>query len=122
MALLRRGLKVGSQHLLTVPGRKSGEPRSTPISIATVNGERYLVAAFADAAWVGNVRAARSGTLTRAGQTETVSLSEIPIDDRGPILLAFLQQVRGGTRFFGAQTPDQIVARADQYPVFRIAT
>lgn len=48
-AVLRFGLKVGSQYLLTVPGRRSGEPRSTPISVASVDGQRYIVAAFADA-------------------------------------------------------------------------
>ncbi len=28
-SLLRRGVKIGSTALLTVPGRKSGEPRTT---------------------------------------------------------------------------------------------
>jgi len=46
VAMLRRGLKIGSQHLLSVRGRKSGEVRSTPISIATIDGSRYIVAAF----------------------------------------------------------------------------
>jgi len=118
--VLRLGLKVGSQYLLTVPGRRSGEPRSTPISVATIDGERYIVAAFADAAWVGNVRAAKSGTLARGRETELVILTEVPVGERGPILRAFLQQVRGGVRFFGPQTPDEIVAGADRYPVFRV--
>jgi deazaflavin-dependent oxidoreductase (nitroreductase family) len=120
-AMLRRGLRMGSQYLLTAPGRKTGEPRSTPISVATVDGERYIVAAFADAAWVGNVRAAGSGELTRGGNTERVTLTELPVGDRGPILRAFLGQVRGGLRFFGPQTPDEIVAGADRYPVFRVS-
>src|SRR5262245_584333 len=109
-AILRRGVAIGSQYLLTVRGRRSGRPRSTPISIAVIGGSRYIVAAFADAAWVGNVRAAQGATLTRAGKVEEVMLTELPIADRGPILRAFLQQVRGGVRFFGAQTADQIVA------------
>ena len=120
IAVLRRGLKVGTQYLLTVRGRRTGEPRSTPISIASVGGERYIVAAFADAAWVANVRAAAEGELTRGGRTERVHLIEIPIDARGPILRAFLQQVRGGVRFFGSQTPNEIVAGADRYPIFRV--
>ena len=64
-AFLRRGLKVGSQYLLTVPGRTSGEPRSTPISVVNLDGERYIVSAFAEADWVRNVRAAGAGSLTR---------------------------------------------------------
>ena len=120
-ALLRRGLAIGSQHLLVVPGRKSGRPRSTPISIAVLDGERYIVAAFDDAAWVANVRAAGRGTLTRGRETEDVRLTELPPQARGPILGAFLRQVRGGSRFFGPQTPDEIVSGADRYPVFHVS-
>jgi deazaflavin-dependent oxidoreductase (nitroreductase family) len=119
-AVLRRGLTIGSQYLLTVPGRNTGEPRSTPVSIAVVDGERYIVAAFADASWVANVRAAGRGMLMRGHKTEEILLSEVPVEERGPILRAFLQQVRGGTRFFGPQTPDQIVAGAERYPVFHV--
>jgi len=113
---------VGTQHLLTVPGRRSGEPRSTPISLATVDGNRYIVAAFADALWVKNVRASGTAVLSRGREVETVTLSEIPVVDRAPVLRAFLMQVRGGRRFFGPQTPDEVVADADRYPVFRIST
>ena len=120
VALLRRGLRVGSQALLTVPGRRSGEPRSTPISIASVAGRRYIVAAFADADWVANVQAAGAGSITRGRATEAVRLVELPGAERGPILRAFLDQVRGGVRFFGRQTPDEIIAGADLYPVFRV--
>jgi F420H(2)-dependent quinone reductase len=60
VAALRRGLTVGSQALLTVPGRRSGTPLSTPVSIAEVDAARYIVAAFADPAWMANVRAAGS--------------------------------------------------------------
>ena len=121
-AVLRRGLAIGSQHLLTVRGRRTGRPRSTPVSIVTVDGERYIVAAFADAAWVGNVRAAGSGTLSRRSRIEPVVLAELPTSERGPILRAFLQQVRGGVRFFGSLSPDEIVARADRFPIFRVST
>jgi deazaflavin-dependent oxidoreductase (nitroreductase family) len=114
-------LSVGSQHLLTVPGRRSGEPRSTPISVVTVDGVRYIVAAFADAAWVGNVRAAGAGSLTRGRQSEHVVLVEVPVEDRDLALRAFLEQVPGGRRFFESPEPGAVVAAADRYPVFRIA-
>jgi F420H(2)-dependent quinone reductase len=59
VGMLRRGLRIGTQYLLSVRGRKTGELRSTPVSIATFGGARYIVAAFENAAWVSNVRAAR---------------------------------------------------------------
>jgi hypothetical protein len=94
--------------------------RSTPISIASIAGSRYIVAAFADAAWVLNVRAAGAGTLGRGRNVEQVRLVELPIEERGPVLRGFLQQVRGGVRFFGSADPDVVVAAADRYPVFRL--
>lgn len=120
VAMLRRGLRIGSQYLLSVPGRKSGVLRSTPVSIATVAGNRYIVAAFADAAWVGNVRAAGRGTLGRGKAEERVRLIDLPVAERGPILRAFLEQVRGGVRFFGSSDPSVVTAAADRYPVFRL--
>jgi deazaflavin-dependent oxidoreductase (nitroreductase family) len=120
VALLRRGLRIGSQYLLSVPGRRTGAPRSTPVSIATVDGARYIVAAFSEADWVKNARAADAVTLSRGRVVERVRLVEVPVTERGPILRAFLQQVRGGGRFFGNADPNEVAAKADRYPVFRL--
>jgi deazaflavin-dependent oxidoreductase (nitroreductase family) len=121
VAMLHRGLRLGSQALLTVPGRRTREPRSTPVSIATVNGRRFVVAAFAEAAWVHNVRAAGAGTLKRGGSIERVRLTELPVEQRDPVLRAFLQQVRGGVRFFGTADADEVAAAASRFPVFEIS-
>jgi deazaflavin-dependent oxidoreductase (nitroreductase family) len=120
VAMLRRGLKIGSQHLLTVRGRKTGLPRGMPVSIATVDDHRFVVAAFADAAWVGNVRAAGTAVLSRGNTREGVRLAELPADERAPVLRAFLEQVPGGVRFFGSSDPAVVVASAARYPVFRV--
>ncbi len=120
VAVLRRGLKVGSQSLLTVPGRSSGMPRSTPISVVTVDDQRYIVSAFAEADWVKNVRVAGAASLSRGKHTEAVTLVELPVAERDPILRAFLRQVPGGVRFFESPEPDAVVASAGRYPVFRV--
>lgn len=91
------------------------------MSLVLVDGDRYIVAAFGGAAWVTNVRAAGSATLLRAGKSEQVRLDELPVAERAPVLRAFLVQVRGGLRFFGHQTGEEIVAGADRYPVFRVS-
>lgn len=96
IALLRRGFRIGSQALLTVAGRRTGLPRSTPVSVAVVDGTRFIVAAFADAAWVANVRAAGSGTLSRGRQMETLKLIEVPSRGAGPVLRAFLRRLLDG--------------------------
>ena len=120
VAFLRRGLKVGSQHLLSVRGRKSGVERVTPVSLVTVEGDRYIVAAFAEADWVKNVRAAGAGSLSRGRDREAVRLVELPELERGPVLRAFLAQVRGGVRFFDSADPETVVASMGRYPVFRV--
>lgn len=120
VAVLRRGLKVGAQHLLTVPGRRSGAARSTPVSVVSLDGERYIVAAFSDAGWVKNVRAAGAGSLTRGKRAEAVRLVELPVSEREPVLRAFLQQVPGGVRFFESPEPDVVAASSARYPVFLV--
>jgi len=71
---------------------------------------------------VGQERpAAGSATLTRRRASGTVRLEELPVEVREPVLRAFLQQVRGGARYFGGQTADQVVAAAERYPVFRVS-
>jgi len=120
VAMLQRGFRIGSQHLLTIAGRRSGVRRSTPISIATVDGARYIVAAFPNADWVANARAASTADLRRGDRVEPVRLVELPAADHGPIVRAFLAQVRGGVRFFGDRPADAVVASAGDYPVFRV--
>jgi deazaflavin-dependent oxidoreductase (nitroreductase family) len=119
-AALGLGLAIGAQYLLTVPGRRSGRPRQTPVSIVTHEGSRYIVAAFAEADWVRNLRAAGSGTLTRRRAVEAVRFAEVAADQRGPILRAFLTQVPGGRRFFEPAESEAVVTSADRYPVFEV--
>ncbi len=68
------GMNFGGESpvVLTVPGRKSGKPRSTPVTPMTLGGKQYVVAGFPDADWVKNVRAAGEVTLTRGRKSERV--------------------------------------------------
>ncbi len=63
----RLGFRFGGEGpvVLTVPGRKSGKLRSTPVSPMTVDGKEYIVGGFPGAAWVANVRAAAEATVAR---------------------------------------------------------
>lgn len=127
MWLLRRGLRIGTQHVLSVPGRKSGVMRSTPVSLVTLDGGRYIVSGEG-LAWVANARVAGWGTLERARQSERVTLTELPPGERGPILWAFWHQVPQGrsfiARLFGLSpnaTADDFEAAAPRCPVFRVS-
>ena len=94
--------------------------RRTPVSVVALDGDRYLVAAFENADWVANVRAAGAVTLARGKDVEHIFLVEMPTVERAPVLRAFLDQVPGGRRFFASPEPDDVVMSAERYPVFRI--
>jgi len=100
VALQRRGVVIGTMRLLSVPGRKSGKLRTTPVSPLTVGGERYIIAGLEEADWVKNARSAGWGILARGRDRERVDLVELPTEERGPVLREFPQEVPHGVRYF----------------------
>jgi hypothetical protein len=121
IAMLRLGVPIGSQRVLSIAGRKSGRPRRTPVSIVAIGTERYIVAALSDVDWVKNARAVGVGLLARGRVQERVRLVELPVDERAPVLREFLRQVPAGVKFFGVSPdPDVLAASAADYPVFRL--
>jgi len=76
--LLRWGVPMGPNGLLTVRGRKSGLQRTTPVAVVEAAGRRWIIGTFGDVNWVRNLRAAGEGTLTvgrRHFQVKAVELS-----------------------------------------------
>ncbi len=125
MVLQRLGFVIGTMHVLSVPGRQSGIPRSTPVSLLTVDGQRYIVAGLDDADWVLNARAAGRGILQRGRTEESVALTELSMAERAPILREFPRLVPNGVRFFThlygvTADPEAFAALAGRCPVFRV--
>ena len=58
MAAQKLGIVAGPVRVLTVPGRKSGELRSTPATPFTLHDGLYVVGGYPKADWVLNARAA----------------------------------------------------------------
>ena len=98
-ALLARGIGPAPQHLLSIPGRRTGKLRTTPVAVVTIEDRRYVVAGFDGSDWVKNARVAGGGQLRRGRRVERVRLSEVPVDEEARILSEFARQVRGGQRF-----------------------
>lgn len=111
--------------VLTVPGRTSGKPRSTPITPFAVEGRRYVVGGFPGADWVRNARAAEAATLTQGRRSEEVRMVELPAQEARPLLRAFPTLVPTGVSFMknaGLVTegrPDEFEALAGRCAVFR---
>jgi hypothetical protein len=125
--LQRLGARTGTIHLLSVPDRISGRMRKTPVSLLTVNGQRYIVGGLEDADWVRNARAAGWGVLYYGRIEEPISLVELPVVDRAAILRQFPRLVPHGVPFFtrlygvGAD-PEAFATLADRCPVFRVVS
>ena len=97
----RLGLSFGGESpvVLTVPGRKSGHGRSTPVTPMTVGGQEYVVAGFPGADWVANVRAAGEATVARGRTVRRVNMVELSADDARPLLRVFPEEVPTGVGF-----------------------
>jgi deazaflavin-dependent oxidoreductase (nitroreductase family) len=128
MVMLRLGLPVSGKEgplVLTVPGRKSGDPRSTPVTPMHVDGNRYVVAGFPGADWVKNARVAGTATLTVGRTSETIRMVELSAEDARPLLRQFPRLVPTGVGFMKRSglvtdgTPDEFEALAGRCAVFR---
>ncbi len=128
MTVLRLGLPVAGREqpmVLTIPGRTSGKPRSTPITPMTVDGKRYVVGGFPGADWVRNARAASEATLRYGRNTERVHMVEMSTEEARPLLRAFPTEVPTGVGFMKKSglvtdgTPDEFEALAGRCAVFR---
>jgi len=118
------GLPVGPMHLLTVPGRKTGLPRTTPVAPVTVNGGCYIIQAYPNSDWVKNARAAGRGLLTRGRHTREVELVEVAAEQRASILREFPGQNPRGVGAFlrnglvDSDSPESFASAAASCPVF----
>ena len=124
----RLGLSFGGESpvVLTVPGRKSGRERSTPVTPMTVGGTEYVVAGFPGADWVANVRAASEVTVARGRSVRRVRMVELSAEDSRPLLRAFPEQVPTGVGFMkraglvAEGRPEEFEALAGRIAVFRL--
>ncbi|HEX4216267.1 MAG TPA: nitroreductase/quinone reductase family protein [Candidatus Dormibacteraeota bacterium] len=120
----RMGLVLGTMRLLTVPGRKSGKMRTTPVSPFKVDGRLYICS-MGHVEWVRNARASGWGILARGRRHARFGLVEIPLRERGAILREFPARVPHGASMFvrlgivASVDPDAFAAAADRMVVFR---
>ena len=121
--LARAGLTGPRTHLLTVPGRSSGKPWSTPVSIVRVGDERWLVAPYGERNWVRNARAAGWVELRRGRRRERLRVEELRPEAAAPVLREYYRLGRVTRPFFSVSldSPDAAwVAEAPRHPVFRL--
>jgi deazaflavin-dependent oxidoreductase (nitroreductase family) len=117
----------GGTIALETTGRRSGETRSQVVTWVQVDGERYLVSMLGERSdWVRNARAAGGKAAIRHGGRQAVRLVEVPVDQRAPIIKAYLKRTRISTQEhlggIAVDAPLEEFQRiAPNHPVFRIA-
>lgn len=118
-----KGIAADNMVLLTTLGRKSELERTTPITLVSRGGFRYLVAPYGDVGWVHNLRASGLAELSRAGSKEEIAVEELGADAAAPVLKQYVQEVKGVRPYFDANhdAPEsEFVVEASAHPVFRI--
>jgi deazaflavin-dependent oxidoreductase (nitroreductase family) len=123
--LTRLGLSLWGSRVLEVRGRSSGLPRRTPVNLLTFQGERYLLAPRGDTQWVRNLRVAGEGRLYVGRRSERFAASELPDEEKPPLLRAYLKRWGFEVAVFfdrvGADASEEELRRiAPKHPVFRL--
>ncbi len=124
--LMRAGVKLSGpgkcpMYLMTVLGRKSGQPRTTPIAVVEQNGKRYLLTPYGAVDWVRNLRAAGEAIFTRGRRAEKMRAIELPGDEAGLVLKSFIETGNPIIRLFGINketAPEDIERMMASHPVF----
>lgn len=104
-------LGISGTTALTVPGRRSGRPMRVPVIPVEHDGARYVVSTRGEADWVRNLRASGRGELG----SEAVRATELPVDQRPPVIAAYRAKAGRSVAGYWAKLPDP----AD-HPVFRL--
>lgn len=106
---------ISGSETLTLIGRRSGTEQQIPVISVHVGDLRYLVSTRGESQWVKNLRVNPVVTLKTRTVTARFTATEIPVDQRDPVLEAY--RVKAGKQVIGyfATLPDP----AD-HPVFRL--
>lgn len=128
--LIRKGFPMGVRRapmaLLTVRGRKSGAPRTTPVALASTADGWLLVAVYGVSDWSRNLEAAREAEITQRGETTRVEARRLGPREAAPILRDAIAGApslirRMTSRYFAARVDSALEVwerEAIEHPVF----
>jgi deazaflavin-dependent oxidoreductase (nitroreductase family) len=124
--LTSKGISLMGTRVLAVRGRTSGQWRTAPVNLLTLDGERYLVAPRGHTQWVRNIRVSGGGELRLGRRVEEIAVTELADQDKLPVLREYLRKWAWEVgRFFpegvSASSPDETLREiAPGFPVFRL--
>jgi deazaflavin-dependent oxidoreductase (nitroreductase family) len=119
--MIRWNIAPPRTYLMTVLGRKTGKPYSTPVTLVEKDGKRWLVSPYGEVNWVKNARAAGEISLLRNGKTDILKIKELSLVESAPILKGYITS-QGIVRPYFEVQPDSPLqdfeAEALYHPVF----
>jgi deazaflavin-dependent oxidoreductase (nitroreductase family) len=119
------GLTPSDTVTLEVKGRRSGQMRSTVVTTADVDGQRYLVSPRGEGDWVRNVRAAGGEAAIRHRGRTSVRLEEMSPAGTAAVIQAYLRKTKMATKAHFGIDPEapitEFEAIASRHPVFKIS-
>ena len=139
--LMSAGVPTGSRNIpLTVRGRRSGTPRTTPLGMLELDGRRFVQASYSEDGWVRNLRAAGEATMTDHGRRVAVQTVELAPDTAAALLRRALEPYRRSRllrallgprarppvavlrwcRIRVDDTPEEYLAEARRHPLFEL--
>jgi deazaflavin-dependent oxidoreductase (nitroreductase family) len=90
--LLRWGVPMGPDRLLTIRGRRSGEPRTAAVAVVAVEGRRWVIGSYGNVNWVRNLRAAGEAIIHDRKADHRVDAVELSVTEAA----AFFRDVLPG--------------------------
>jgi deazaflavin-dependent oxidoreductase (nitroreductase family) len=108
-------LKFVGAPTLTVRGRRSGLPITTPLAPFDYEGARYLVGGGGETQWVRNLRAAGKGQLRMGGTHQDFRAVELQGTESDRIVAAYRDHMGRRSQSYFAALPD-----LPDHPVFRV--
>jgi deazaflavin-dependent oxidoreductase (nitroreductase family) len=107
--------RTGAFPVLTVRGRRTGQPISTPVNVPEINGVRYLVSPRGETGWSRNLKSNPEVTLKVKGREQRYRATEVPPDQRAPIIAAYLDKWGNQVRTQFEKLPDPV-----DHPTYRL--
>ncbi|MDF8264808.1 nitroreductase family deazaflavin-dependent oxidoreductase [Luteipulveratus flavus] len=124
--LARRGVSLAGSRELETIGRKSGQPRRTPVNLMVVDGATHLVAPRGQTDWVRNARKNPEVTLRLGQRATTYRAVEVHGEPAVPVLRHYLKKWAWEVGAFfpkgiSAKSSDaELLAILPDHPVFRL--
>ena len=90
--LSARGIGLAGARTLTVVGRKSGTPQTTPVNPLVIDGRTYLISPRGNTQWSRNLRVAGVATIGHGRRTDEFWATEIADDAKIALLRPYLKR------------------------------